>query len=154
MEWINVVLTVLSLGGGFVAWWMANQSKRAKKESEIALYNAREELKAMRDQAEALRELAMQGRGPELEASYDRGDTWLLTNNSDGEVVIEEVTNAEDEGIYEAGRLSGMRIAPRGSAPFMCMPIALDNQQHVLAVKVQGRDEQVFVPYPPKPRRR
>lgn len=153
MDVVDTGLTVLSLSGGFVAWWMANQSKRAKKESEIALYNAREELQAMRDQAKALREIAVQGRAPDLVASYERGDTWLMTNNSDEEVVIEKVSNATDEGLHGTA-LRGERISPRGSVAFMVLPVALENQQHVLDVKVRGRDESVFVPYPPKPRRR
>lgn len=151
MEVLNTVLTVVSLIGGAVSWWMANQSRSAKAKSEIALYNAREELKASREQAAALMELADQGRPPLLEATYKTGDTWLLTNTGDGDLVISEVLNGEAEGLHT--NLDGVRILARGSMRFLIVPMHLPGQQHVLRIQLEGHPGPISVPYPPKPRR-
>lgn len=151
MEGFNALLTVVSLAGGFVSWWMANQSRSAKAKSEAALYTAREELKASRKQAAALMELAERSRPPVLEAAYKTGDTWVLKNTGDDDIVITEVLNGEDEGLRTD--LAGTRIGAKGSAPFTILPVYLPDQQHVLRLQIEGRSEPLPVPYPSKPRR-
>lgn len=152
MAILQIMLTIISLIGSGLAWWWANASHAAKNASEEALTRARETLSAVQTQAAALEELAEQGRQPMLSAAYQTGDTWLLTNNTDAEVTIDEVLNAESEGLHND--LSGARINPHGSVSFMLLPIQLPDQEYALELKCAGDSGPIRVPYPPKPKRR
>lgn len=175
---VSAVAAVLSMVGAVFAWWRSNLSRAAKTEAEAARERAERDLKATEEQASAARKsaytaeeqathleamleevraqsgsldriAASSARRP-LEAEHVRGVIFRLRNNTDTDMVIEQVDNRNRFAkleMLDAGKTirAGESVEfGAGGASGLPMPLTL-------FIGMVGEDRPHAVELPPRP---
>ena len=100
MEWINVVLTVVSLVGGGFAWWQAHGSRNARRSAEVAERNAKRQADGVDAIAESMRlpDMGFEFRG------WPNGDESVLetvfVNRTGAPVHVEEIHHDQPRDFF------------------------------------------------------
>lgn len=85
-DWFIVALTVLTMAGAVVSWWLREGSRKARNEALEARDEARAHREAAEQQAAALQQLAeiaaAEAQKPPWRLAHFKGDTYLLRNDS------------------------------------------------------------------------